>query len=70
MPKGGDLHHHYSGSIYAEKYIEIAKSANAWVNTTTLEIKFDSSGILMDEEWKKFLTLEKELGNIIFNKYY
>ena len=22
MPKGGDLHHHYSGSIYAEQYVD------------------------------------------------
>ena len=22
MPKGGDLHHHYSGAIYAEQYLE------------------------------------------------
>jgi hypothetical protein len=68
MPKGGDLHHHYSGSIYAEKYIEKAKSANAWVNAVTLEIKFDSSGILKDKEWQKFLTLEKELGEYNFQQ--
>ena len=68
MPKGGDLHHHYSGSIYAEKYIEKVKSANAWVNAVTLEIKFDSSGILKDKEWQKFLTLEKELGEYNFQQ--
>lgn len=68
MPKGGDLHHHYSGSIYAEKYIETAKSANAWINEVTLEITFDSSGTLMDKEWKKFLTLEKELGEYNFQQ--
>jgi hypothetical protein len=68
MPKGGDLHHHYSGSIYAEKYIEKAKSANAWVNAVTLEIKFDSSEILTNKEWKKFLTLEKEIGEYEFQQ--
>jgi hypothetical protein len=68
MPKGGDLHHHYSGSIYAEKYIETAKSANAWINEITLEIKFDSSGILINKEWKKYLTLEKELGEYAFQQ--
>lgn len=68
MPKGGDLHHHYSGSIYAEKYIDIAKSANAWINEVTLDIKFDSSGILMNKEWKKFVTLEKELGEYTFQQ--
>lgn len=68
MPKGGDLHHHYSGSIYAEKYIDIAKSANAWINEVTLDIKFDSSGILMNKEWKKFVTLEKEHGEYTFQQ--
>lgn len=28
MPKGGDLHHHYSGAIYAEDYIAWLKLAN------------------------------------------
>ncbi|HEX4326494.1 MAG TPA: adenosine deaminase [Burkholderiales bacterium] len=27
LPKGGDLHHHYSGAIYAESYIEWIKQA-------------------------------------------
>lgn len=68
MPKGGDLHHHYSGSIYAEKYIDMAKSANAWINEVTLEIKFDSADISMNKEWKKFVTLEKELGEYTFQQ--
>lgn len=32
MPKGGDLHLHLSGSIYAESYIEWAAKANLCVN--------------------------------------
>jgi hypothetical protein len=68
MPKGGDLHHHYSGSIYAEKYIAIAKSTNAWINEVTLEIKFDSSGIAKEKEWKKFQQLEKEKGEYAFQQ--
>jgi adenosine deaminase/adenosine deaminase CECR1 len=24
MPKGGDLHHHYSGSVYAETFLQYA----------------------------------------------
>jgi hypothetical protein len=28
MPKGGDLHHHFSGSIYAEPMIEDAIAAD------------------------------------------
>ena len=26
MPKGGDLHNHLSGAVYAEKYLEWSKS--------------------------------------------
>lgn len=38
MPKGGDLHNHLSGSIYAESYIQWAADAGACVNTKTLAL--------------------------------
>jgi adenosine deaminase len=38
MPKGGDLHHHYSGSIYAETYIKYVIDRNFFLNTNTLEV--------------------------------
>jgi len=38
MPKGGDLHHHYSGSIYAETYLDWADAANCWIDKNTLLI--------------------------------
>ncbi len=38
MPKGGDLHHHYSGSIYAETYLDWAKINNQLIDTKTLRI--------------------------------
>ncbi len=31
MPKGGDLHHHYSGSIYAETFLDWVKERKACV---------------------------------------
>src|SRR6476659_3600309 len=34
MPKGGDLHHHYSGAIYAEQYISWLDKQNWCVDTT------------------------------------
>jgi adenosine deaminase/adenosine deaminase CECR1 len=37
MPKGADIHHHYSGSIYAETYLAWADSANMYIDTTTLK---------------------------------
>lgn len=36
MPKGGDLHNHLSGSVYAERYIEWAAEKNQCVNPTTM----------------------------------
>ena len=38
MPKGGDLHHHYSGSIYAEPLLEDAIRENFYLNTSTMEV--------------------------------
>ena len=35
MPKGGDLHHHFSGSVYAEKYFDLAVKKNFYINLET-----------------------------------
>lgn len=43
MPKGGDLHHHYSGSIYAETYLDWVKQAGKCINKMTFKIE-ESSG--------------------------
>jgi len=36
MPKGGDLHNHLSGAVYAESYIQWAADGGACVNTATM----------------------------------
>ena len=36
MPKGGDLHNHLSGAIYAESYIQWAADSGDCINTTTM----------------------------------
>src|SRR5689334_5273500 len=36
MPKGGDLHNHLSGTIYAENYIKWAADQGLCVNQTTM----------------------------------
>ena len=38
MPKGGDLHNHLSGSIYAERYIEWAAANGLCVNNRTMAL--------------------------------
>jgi len=62
MPKGGDLHHHYSGSIYAEQYIEKARSLNAWINPVSLEISFELLDKSERDGWKKFKSYENQIG--------
>lgn len=32
MPKGGDIHHHFSGATYAESYLDMVRKAGCWVN--------------------------------------
>ena len=39
MPKGADLHHHYSGSIYAEQYVQWLDPLNYCVNMNTYRIE-------------------------------
>jgi len=38
MPKGGDLHNHLSGAIYAESYIQWAADNGLCINTRTLAL--------------------------------
>ncbi len=38
MPKGGDLHHHYSGSVYAETYIGYVVQQDYYIDTNTLKV--------------------------------
>src|SRR2546421_5775624 len=38
MPKGGDLHNHLSGAIYAESYIRWASDSGLCINTTSMAL--------------------------------
>lgn len=38
MPKGGDLHHHYTGSIYAETYLGWVEGKGWFIDKCTLRI--------------------------------
>ncbi len=44
MPKGGDLHHHYSGSIYTETYIDFVVDNNYCINLNSLEVRASEDG--------------------------
>jgi adenosine deaminase len=43
MPKGGDLHNHLSGSIYAERYIQWAAEKGLCVNNRTMALAVPAS---------------------------
>jgi len=43
MPKGGDLHHHYSGAIYAETYVDFLDKQGYCVNKQTYKIETDKT---------------------------
>lgn len=58
-PKGGDLHHHYTGSVYAETYISYVISHNYWINKRSLEVQ-DKKPAAADNNWSDFTSLEKE----------
>ncbi|NHA03720.1 adenosine deaminase [Mucilaginibacter sp. HC2] len=58
MPKGGDLHHHYSGSVYAETFIKYVIEKDYFLNKQTLEVNNRKTS--EDENWTKFSTLEKD----------
>lgn len=45
MPKGGDLHHHYSGAIYAEQYLEWVDRQGYCVNKTNFRITSDKAAV-------------------------
>lgn len=43
MPKGGDLHHHYSGAVYAEQYVDFLDQQGMCVNKQTYRIETDKA---------------------------
>ena len=64
MPKGGDLHNHFSGSIYAESYFDYALKADFWVNLKTLAL-YDKAPA-PNEGIKRFSEV-KAAGGVISN---
>ncbi|CAG36810.1 amidohydrolase family protein [Desulfotalea psychrophila] len=73
MPKGGDIHHHFSGSIYVETYLDWAKANSQLIDTETLKISEDKTKTLLTvdalrsnaELYRRLLTLwsDKDYSN-------
>jgi adenosine deaminase len=51
MPKGGDLHHHYSGALYVEQYLDFLDRQGLCVNKGTYRIETDKA-IIANERAK------------------
>lgn len=56
MPKGGDLHHHYSGSIYAEPLLANAIAKDLYLNTQTMTVSQEKQ---TGTDWVLFSDLQK-----------
>lgn len=56
MPKGGDLHHHYSGSIYAEPLLAHAIAKDFYLNTLTMTVSPEKQS---GNDWALFSDLQK-----------
>jgi adenosine deaminase len=75
MPKGGDLHHHYTGTIYAETYLEWVDKKGWYIDKCTFGIAKQKENEkcditvqeLLDNDalYRKLLTLwsDKDYGN-------
>ena len=64
MPKGGDLHHHFSGSIYAEPLLQRAITDDFYLNTETMDVRKEKPAA---GNWNLFSTL-KTNGTLDFYK--
>ncbi|MDQ1165225.1 adenosine deaminase [Flavobacterium sp. SORGH_AS_0622] len=58
MPKGGDLHHHFSGSIYAEPLLERAIAEDFYLNLETMAV---SKTKPEKGNWQRFSSLKEKL---------
>jgi adenosine deaminase/adenosine deaminase CECR1 len=57
MPKGGDLHHHFSGSIYAEPLLERAIAEDFYLNLETMAV---SKAKPVQGNWQTFSSLKNQ----------
>ena len=49
MPKGGDLHHHYSGSVYAESYVDFLDLQGYCVDKRTYRIETNKDNVAAEK---------------------
>jgi len=57
MPKGGDLHHHFSGSVYAEPLLERAIAEDFYLNIETMAVSKTKPA---NGNWENFSSLKNK----------
>jgi adenosine deaminase len=70
MPKGGDIHHHYSGSIYAETYLDWADDNDKKINKNTLKGEDSGDGNISVKNLRKNTVLYRKLLTLWSDKDY
>ncbi len=60
MPKGGDLHHHYSGSVYPETLLDHAILNDFYLNKETMTVSKEKPTA---GKWEQFSTIQRS-GNL------
>lgn len=63
MPKGADLHHHYSGTIYAETYLDWIKRKGWFINPCTSRILTVTKPPKLKQCDKQAMTVDQLLGD-------
>ncbi|MEC5163932.1 MULTISPECIES: hypothetical protein [unclassified Janthinobacterium] len=63
MPKGGDLHHHYSGAIYAEQYLEWVDKQRFCVDKASYQIVTDAAAIAAGRAKGSCLSSSEVIGD-------
>ncbi|MBS7253391.1 amidohydrolase family protein [Flavobacterium branchiicola] len=57
MPKGGDLHHHFSGSVYAEPLLERAIAEDFYLNIETMAVSKTKPA---NGNWQTFSSIKNQ----------
>ncbi len=67
MPKGGDLHNHYTGAVYGETYVNWLIQADCCIDSLTLETAWPSAnGACPSKAFVKFSYLQSTMKSAAF----
>lgn len=62
IPKGGDIHHHALGSVFAEDYLDLALDKGLFINPDSYQLYYDETDALSKED-EKAISINELLSN-------